>query len=148
MTQIFKHKSVIGIYLLLALLYAAYGLVRVAQGLGELLKRRGIVAMMCVIILVPSIPQAFTFRIDNNIDKPVLYLLHTDELNIAAGEIEADGFQLLCCDHKPNKYHIIWYDPDEEWGSKASFEIPDTITEDKTVIVSLEFVPLKITIIK
>ena len=147
MTQLFRHKTVVGIYILLALLYAAYGIVKVAQGLGELLRRRSIVVMICVTLLAaPSLSYAFKFKIQNNIDQPVLYLLHTDEKNVSADEIGPNSTKTLCCDHDPNKYHIIWYDPNEEWGAKASFEIPGDTTRGQTVTISIDPVPLTITI--
>ena len=102
---------------------------------------------LCLGIMVSS-SHAFKFKLQNNVNQSVRYLLHTDERNISSGEIQANSTKALRGNHEPNMYHIVWYDPDEEWGSKAGFEVPETITPDQTIVVSLEFVPLKITIFK
>ena len=115
--------------------------------------RRALTVLLCIICVMgiifwAAISQAFTFKIENNVNQQVSYLLYIDESNIASGMIEALEVKTLPSKYNPDTYHIVWADPAEEWGSLATFEIPDTVTDGQTVTVSLDFVPLKITIIK
>jgi hypothetical protein len=118
---------------------------------------RAIVIILCIlvcagIVLWAVIGQAFTFKIQNNLDQHVYYALYQDIrgqlFNMAGGELDGGAINAIRYDHNPGKYHIVWTDPAGDWDSRAVFEIPADTTNKDVATVSIEFVPLKITILK
>ena len=114
--------------------------------------RKALIVILCVmvaaaLVLYASISQAFTFKVQNNLDLPVNYSLFVNAESIN-GQISPFSDHAIESNYPPGEYSIIWSDPNGEWDSEAVFEIPADTTENASVTVSIDFYPFHITVLK
>ena len=123
--------------------------------------RKAITVILCIFVCVgiiawAVISHAFTFKIQNNLDQPVEYsLFRISEwdrapapLFVSEGMLDGGTNKMIDGTFYVGEYKILWTEPGDGWKSEAEFEIPSNITDGQEVEVSIDFVPMKITVLK
>jgi len=123
--------------------------------------RRALIVILCIFVCAgfvvwATISQAFTFKIENNLDATVVCGLferdhdlseYPGPINRFTGEIKGHSSRQLIGAFESGKYFVFWHDINELWDTRAEFEIPPHVTNE-IVTVSIDFIPMKITVIK
>ena len=109
-----------------------------------------IILLVCVVVFLFC--SGFNFKLENNTDKRVHYNLvwitPRVHLSIMGGEL--DGMESVTgqAGWDAGHYYIYWSDPKSEWFSRRDLTIDETVTEDCTVEISFNYVPIEITVEK